>query len=556
MRPQAPARLDLRAWLALALLCVLGLALAGQSLGDEGAVSLDGDMARYVMNGVLLRDFLVDLPLTAPLEWAQRYYAKYPALSLGHHPVVPAMAEAAFYLVFGISIFSAQLSTLCALALTIAFWFRLILETYDLRTAVFATLLLVSIPGLLPLFQIALSEPYALCLITMSLYYMHRYCTTERRRDAIAFGISVVLSIYAKQLAAFLFPVYAFQFVNRFGLRALFQRSTVIAAVLIGACMVPIVPLTLTYSPFNVMLVSEFSQPGGRVSGHRLWLFVSRLWSGQLHVSLPLLALSVVSMVFIVLRMDRRSLWLLWWIAVVYVQQVLLGIANERFMLYWLPAFCALGAAAPLATPARWRPAWAVLLTAAIGYQFLSETWSTRRAGFRPLGATGYEDAARYVTGQPLGDTILYSAAIDTGYFVFFVRKHDPNRERIVLRADKVLTTSRMRYLDVGRRIASREEILPIMKRYGVGYVVIEDRPYPDGPLRWLQEIVQTPEFERRRRFAIESDDRRMKGATLSVYEYRGRTPAETDASLAIDMPVVAKSIEVRLADLKGSAAR
>ena len=35
------------------------------------------------------------------------------------------------------------------------------------------------------------------------------------------------------------------------------------------------------------------------------------------------------------------------------------------------------------------------------------------------------------------------SSNVDTGYFVFFTRKHDPHQDLIVLRADKLLVTSR-----------------------------------------------------------------------------------------------------------------
>lgn len=550
---RAAAMWDGRAWLALAVVCGFGLALAARSIADETAVSLDGDMARYLMNGAFLRDFLQDMPLAAPLEWAQRYYARYPAISLGHHPILPAMAEAGFFLVFGVSVFSARLSTLCALALTLIFWFRLIRETYDIPTAIFATLLLLSTPGLLPLFEIVLSEPYALCFITLSLYFMHRYCTTERRRDAVAFGVSVVLSIYAKQLAAFLFPVYAFQFVNAFGLRRLFRRSTLVTIAAITLCMLPIVPLTLRYSPFNIMLITEYGRPAEAASGSRLLRLLGRLWGGQPHPSIPVLGLCAVSVVGALVRRDWRILWLVVWIVAVYFWQVLLGVSNPRFAVYWLPAFCALGAAAcQLGSRVQVRAAWTIVVAAIVGYQFWQEAQAVgaQGGGFRPVGAGGYEEAARYVSEHPLGDAILYSAAVDTGYFVFFVRKHDPRRESIVLRADKVLTTSRMRFLDFGQRIRQREEILPILKRYGVGYVVVEDRTYPEGPLRWLQDVVQTPDFDLRRRLPIVSSDRRMTEATLSIYEYRGLTPADPDATLAIDLPVMNDRIQLRLADL------
>jgi len=133
---------------------------------------------------------------------------------------------------------------------------------------------------------------------------------------------------------------------------------------------------------------------------------------------------------------------------------------------------------------------------------------------------------------------------------VFFVRKADADHNMIVLRADKMLTTSRMRVSDFERRISRREEIVPILERYGVGYVVIEDVAYPEGPLRWLQEIVRTDDFELRRRIPIVSTDLRLQNSTLSIYAYGKRTAADRDATLSIGVPLMNDQIKVRLADL------
>jgi hypothetical protein len=544
----------LRYRLAIAAVCLLGVALVSRGVADEGAVSLDGDMPHYLMNGVFLYDLIGDAPLRAPLEYAQRYYARYPALTLGHHPFVPAIAEIPFFAAFGISVFSARLTTVSAFALLLVLWFKLIRQTYDTSTALFASLLLISTPGVVPLFQVVLSEPFALCLIVLSVYCMQQYCITRRAAYAAAFAASAALSAYAKHLAVFMFPVYLFQFVNAFGIRALFRRSTLVVVAIIVACILPLVPLTLKYSHWNMTIVTQFVKPGDRGSGANVLRFARWLVGGQFRLTAAVLGLASISVVGAALRRDRRIVVFGAWVVSVYVGLLLMGVVNDRFFCYWVPAFCALAAAAvQLGSTARGRAAWAIVLTATVGYQF----WVGSRdaavatiAGIRPAGATGYEEAARYVTENRLGDTILYSAAVDTGYFVFFVRKADPDHKMVVLRADKILTTSRMRISDFERRISRREEILPILSRYGVGHVVIEDRPYPDGPLRWLQETVEAPSFELRRRIPIQSSDARLTGSTLSIYQFNDRVPAAHDAALSIGVPLMNGTIQVLLADL------
>lgn len=549
----------LRARLALAAMCLLGAILVSTGITDESAVSLDGDMPHYLMNGVFIQDLLRDLPLRAPMEWAQRYYARYPALSLGHHPILPAFAEAPLFLLFGVSVFSARLSTVCAFVLMLALWFQLIRKKYDTVTAVFSSLLLISSPGLVALCQTVLSEPFTLCLIVVSVYLMHRYCETERPVYAAAFVGSVVLSAYAKHLAIVVFPVYAFQFVSAFGMRRLLRRSTLLALAAIALGLLPLIPLTLKYSQFNIMIVTRFVTVN-RLSGRNLARFAPGLWSGELRVTVPLMALAGAATLGALFRRDRRIVLFIVWVAAVFVGLAMVGVRNDRFFCYWLPAFSALGAAVlHLGSRARWRAVWMLLLTGTIGYQ----TWlgardlsKPTRAAARLAGATGYEEAAQYVAENRTGETVLYSAAVDTGYFVFFVRKHDPSREMVVLRADKLLTTSRMRISSFERRIVGPEEILPMLQRFGVGYVVMEDVPHAEGPLQWLQQIVQTEDFELRRRVPIRSTDWRLANASVSIYAYRGRVPADPDATLSIGVPLMNDVIRVRLADLTAPGGR
>lgn len=533
--------------------------LAAAGITDEGAVALDGDMPRYLMNGVFIRDAIADLPWRAPFAYAEHYYSRYPALSLGHHPFLPAFAQVPFYFAFGISVFSARLSVLAALAVALWFWFELIRERYDTPTAFFASLLLISTPGWIPFFQVVLSEPFALCLIILSVYAMHRYCVTGRGRDAAVFAVGVVLSGYAKQLAVLMFPVYAFQFVSAYGIRPLFRRSTLLVIAAIGTCLIPLVAQTLNYSQFNVMIVTDFVKQD-RVSAGNAWRFVPGMWRGQLALTTPLLALVAISTVGAAFRRDRRILLFAFWVAAVLFGLMAVGVNNDRFYCYWLPAFAALGAGVmQLSRRTAWRALCAFALVGVVAYQLtlarrpIDPASVESMSSIRPAGGVGYEEAARYVVERPRGDTVLYSAAIDSGYFVFFVRKHDPNRAMIVLRADKILTTSRMRILDFGRRIDRPDEILPILRRYGVGYVVIEDRDYPEGPLRWLQDAVRTSDFERRIQIPIKSLDRRLANATLSVHEFMGSGPADPDASISIDVPLMGDRILVPIADLLSS---
>lgn len=88
------------------------------------------------------------------------------------------------------------------------------------------------------------------------------------------------------------------------------------------------------------------------------------------------------------------------------------------------------------------------------------------------------------------------------------------------------------------------------MKRYGVGHVVIEDRTYPEGPLRCLQTLVTGSDFELVQRIPILSLDHRLRRATLSIYRIAHPVPAAEDARLGISEPLMNGAVGVPVGDL------
>ena len=65
---------------------------------------------------------------------------------------------------------------------------------------------------------------------------------------------------------------------------------------------------------------------------------------------------------------------------------------------------------------------------------------------------------------------------------------HDPARRLIVLRSDKVYTTSNMQVPSVEDRIQEPDQIYDALHQFGTRYVVIEDRPSQSRVLEWLPQ--------------------------------------------------------------------
>ena len=128
-----------------------------------------------------------------------------------------------------------------------------------------------------------------------------------------------------------------------------------------------------------------------------------------------------------------------------------------------------------------WKVVYFTIILTISGYQFLIAFQGV------PTYADGYEHAAKYVVENRKGESVLFSSNVDTGYFVFFTRKHEPHKDLIVLRADKILVTNEMSHI-VEKRITKREPIQEKHKDIRIGYVVIEDKEYESPTLALLRE--------------------------------------------------------------------
>jgi len=216
-----------------------------------------------------------------------------------------------------------------------------------------------------------------------------------------------------------------------------------------------------------------------------------------------------------------------------------------RYGVYAVPALAALAASLTAGWQRRMPTALAtVVLIGAIGHQTMYAQLK------EPMGAAGYEDAARFVLASEPGPVVLFSGDVDTGYFTFFVRKHDPSRSLVVMRADKILTTSNMGNPAVRDRIHDRSEIYVQLRQFGIRYVVIEDQPSQSAVLEWLREELRSPRFVERQRISFGSNDHRLAGSALAVFEYLDAGPPDREADLSMDLRIIRREVSVRFSDL------
>jgi len=315
---------------------------------------------------------------------------------------------------------------------------------------------------------------------------------------------------------------------------------------MIGFLLLPLVLITLKFSRANLDFLSKAisSEPTSIVEplANRLTFYFNMLWKS--HLTFPVLTLCLISIPVSVYRKDRGTIMFFLWIAALYLLIVFLGWQESRYAIYWIPVFCFFAALTIDFYGYRpWKIIISTLLVVIAGYQFIVSFQT------KPAYAIGYEEAAKYIIENKRGESVLYSGIYDTGYFIFFIRKHDADKDLIVLRADKILATSKMNWI-VEERIGSREEIYKILENYGVRYVVIENTKAMSRSLEWLREEVKSDKFVLNKEIIIQASNPKINNVPLAIYEYKNYKPPKEEQILQMNIPLMGDSIEIKFKDL------
>jgi hypothetical protein len=535
-----------RALFAAALL--VALSVGSRGITDEGRMSVVGDMPRYLTTGTFLYDYLrsdVGWTFDSAMTFAQHYFAQYPALSIGHHPPLLPICLVPFYAIFGVSVFAARLAILAFFVLSVVLLYTLVDRVYDEEVAGWACLLFVSSPIIAGFAQKVLSEIPTIALVLGALNALVRFRDSGRFRDYLLFVVLAVGSLASRQLAVFMWPAYLALLVTHGGWTRLARRD-VITLTLAGATLVVAMTIaTVRLSPFSVAIVRDVFHEGLVLSRVQL---LGSIFRAQL---LPALwFVTAAGLLVALLRRDQRIMLGVYWMVSVLTSTLLITgrVEPVRYSIFAVPAYCV--CAASLVGTTR-SPVLRRLVTVGVALAVAWPLWSGR--GMRPARMGGYEEAARFVLADADGQsapTVLYSASADSGAFVFFIRKHDPAHRLVVLRSDKLLTTSLMGQLSVEDRIRSPQEIYPLLNRYGTRFIVIEDMPSGSTVLDWLRDELRGDRFTERRRIAVDPSDSSRRGPALIVYEYNDAGPPDPDAEIDLKLPLVGREVRVRLSAL------
>jgi hypothetical protein len=526
----------------LGLVCVLTVLLVLSLRGITNPHIGYPDADRILMDGVFIRDFLGDLPLTHVYDYTIKYYAQYPALSIGYHPPFFPLVEAVFNAIFGINQWSSRLAVIFFAIIGVLGWYGLIARIFGNQTAFWTTLLLVTTPFLVQWMWFTMTDIPVLSMAMLTSYVFYRYAETGESRFLYTTAVLFSLTVWTKQTAVFLAIWFVLYLIVTGRLMARLKNKHVAGAILV--VLVLLLPLAVITIWLGEMNIEQSVMPGQtrallyRLSWQNLSVRITTLY--QQHLTIPFLVLSVLGILWSIKKKDSRVVFFGLLILCTYAFFSYVMGKNDRYPIFWIPAF-ALFAALPEYYSRGKRTLRFACLTVLAG----TAAFQTARAYAKPQPfATGYDEASAYVR-QHSKSPVVFFDGYNNGYFTYFTRAGDPNRRMYVLRGDKLLTSSAVhsrKKLQIHAR--DRKDIETILDQYGVAYIVVEERDLSGLNIyEELRAYLREGPFLLEKEIPIEGTRKQLAGQSLLIYRYlNAKQP--TRSSIELRLPIVGKTIQ------------
>jgi len=187
---------------SIALVCVM----ACHNIG-KGEFDYYIDEAQHAVTGLFVADFLHDLPLRHPVQYAYLYYAQYPAVAILHWPPLFYLFEGLSFLLLGPSVVSARLTVIFFSVVLLYQWFLLVEELQDSYTAAISTAVLGLLPMVLLFEKTVMLEIPSLALCVGAIRHWIRYLDQGRRSSLYYFGLWLSAALMCKQTSVSPLPM-------------------------------------------------------------------------------------------------------------------------------------------------------------------------------------------------------------------------------------------------------------------------------------------------------------------------------------------------------------
>lgn len=511
------------------------------------------DESRHAMDGVFFMDLFREHPWNNLYEFTVNYFVHYPAIALNWYPPLFAAVESLFFAIFGITEIAAHLSVLAFTLFGITAWYLWSYPIWGRIASILSIILFLSIPEVALWSRSVMLEIPAWAMIAISVLTFDRYLILPTVKRASLAGGALALTLLLKQTTIFIIPalvVYGFKsgYGDRFFRREAFLAYFVVALTILGLFIHAVkFGTTATHA-----IGSAFSSKP--VFGPSL-LSINR-WEinllALLKVSGVMLSFAFIAGILTFLRSPPapQEFLLGFWIVAWYLMVTALIFEGnaDRYTLYVLPAFSLLACRTfsnlislkgTFSTTIGWSilvslvgiALWNVYTTATLSHPYVS----------------GYKEAAGFVSNGNFSGPILFAGKHD-GNFIFHMRADDPNKNKIVLRGDKILLSMAVtRSYGVQSYVRNREDIMGILDRYGIEVIVVEDRDLVGlREFNLLRDVLRAPEFQLLKTIPIDTNIPELRNTNILVYRYMNRKLPQDDY-LTIPLPHLRREIRYKI---------
>jgi hypothetical protein len=252
--------------------------------------------------------------------------------------------------------------------------------------------------------------------------------------------------------------------------------------------------------------------------------------------------LGMAGFVWAMLRARKEHRFFLVWIAACYVCYTLIQEKSIRHSFVWIPAlvYFALVAVENLLP----RRAWVLAAFCALAVYSVGKALNTDTAK-----VAGLEPVAQYLAAQPESDVLYYQGSLN-GDFIFYVRKFDPQKKRLIAREKQIVATKVNEGYGTRTILRTPEEVIQMFQEWGIRYAVVENREFISG-LSPVRMALQSDQFELIRSYNINSNITFFKNRRVSIYRYKGKL-RRSEATVTVPMMTLREDIKADLNRLAG----
>ncbi|MEO8622313.1 MAG: glycosyltransferase family 39 protein, partial [bacterium] len=454
-----------RAWQISAV--VLSVLLVAGFHWQSDGLWFQGDAPRHATSGLFWMDLLRAMPRD-PMEYALRYYARYPVINPLTYPPLVYIIEGIGFAVFGPS---------PQVAKCIVLLFALMAGLYTMSWARrwlspgagWAGAFLAFLPTIVIWSNsIMLNVPAAAFGIAF-LYHGRRWMETMHARQlalTLLFLTAVLLTYFQGAVVVFVLVAWAI-LRNRHSLRgkgALWIVAGALVAVLPLAAALVIAPVQTSRHLPNLTRLKHLGP------WLYYWFRIHRL------VSMPIFWLGVAGCVTALTsrRWRAEGTYIVIWISVIVMTFTMLPAKDTRYVMAVAPAFILAVAIGLLALADITRPLRPRMQAVGLTTCFALGVWSQARVHVDQV--SGFREIAAYLKTNGPTDAVLYDGE-HGGLFGFSVRVQDPQFKRRVALGEKLLysygPTTSFEWVQTSN-VATTEDVVNLLRRSGCRWVAVE----------------------------------------------------------------------------------